>query len=207
MHPESFLCLGDVAIAPEGRSSHLTSRLRRAGEERKQGRQQADSRSHLTAGFKMTKTHQNGSPRRICSVAPALFPLRELTGHIISSKNIRREWGRTRAGVGLRGGAHGRPSFASAVLNHRSPFRDSPCVFWTSRVSTFRIHYPPEQARAGSSCCRDAPIRFGCVRRALVCVRRASWWSGRPGCWAHVTPVKPSFAAVLTGLWEAAVSI
>lgn len=180
-----------MATAP----SHLTSGLRRAGEEREQGRQHADSRSHLTAGFKMTKTRQNGSPRRrLCSVAPALFPLRELTGHIISSKNIRREWGRTRAGVGPRGGAHGRPSFASAVLNHRSPFRDSPCVFWTSTVSSFRIHYPPpEQTRAGSSCCRDAPIRFGCVRRAHWCA------SGEPvggavvqGCRAHVTPVKPN---------------
>lgn len=144
MHPESFLCVGDAAVAPAGRSSHLTSGLRRAGEEREQGRQQADSRSHLPAGFTMTKTHQNGSPRRICSVAPALFPLRELTGHITGAKNIRREWGRTRAGVGLRGGARGRPSFASAVLNHRSPFRDSPCVFWTSRVSSFRIHYTPQ---------------------------------------------------------------
>lgn len=34
-----------------------------------------------------------------------LFPLRELTAHIIGAKNIRREWGRTGAGVGLRGGA------------------------------------------------------------------------------------------------------
>lgn len=58
MHPKSFLCFGDMAIAPEGRSSHLTSCLRRAGENRKQANQQANFQYHLTVGFKMTKTHQ-----------------------------------------------------------------------------------------------------------------------------------------------------
>lgn len=131
-HQQAFFVFLGGGLAPDGRSSHLTSCLRRAAEKRKHGEQQADFKYHLTVGVKITKTHQNGSPRRICSVALMLFPLRELTGHIIRAKNIRREWGRTGAGVGLRGGAHGRPSFLVGpkgdTLIHLLAFRDSRCV-------------------------------------------------------------------------------
>lgn len=51
------------------------------------------------------------------SQALRLFPLRDLTGHIISAKNIRRESGRRGAGVGPRGGR--------AAAGSLSPWRAS----------------------------------------------------------------------------------
>lgn len=41
-----------------------------------------------------------GSPQQLCSFVLRLFPLRDLTGHIISAKNILRESGRREVGVG-----------------------------------------------------------------------------------------------------------
>lgn len=54
--------------------------------------------------------NKNGSERALysgsASLALRLFPLRDLTGHIISAKNILRESGRREAGVGLHGRLH-----------------------------------------------------------------------------------------------------
>lgn len=54
-------------------------------------------------GGKKGAPEQRGSPRRLCFLALRLFPLRDLTGHIISAKNILRESGRREVGVGLHG--------------------------------------------------------------------------------------------------------
>lgn len=175
MHPKSFLCFADLAIASEGRSSHLTSCLRRAGENRKQANQQANFQYHLTVGFEMTKTHQmapNGGSAlwlwccfRYVGWQGTSSALKISGG---SGAELEQGWGC----VGACTGDH-----LSVSPNSESPdsplaLRDWPCVFWTGRVSSFLIH-SPENARAGSSCFRDAPIRIRCVRRAVVCVTSA----------------------------------
>lgn len=50
---------------------------------------------------------QAGSLQQLWSLAPRMFPLRDLTGHIIGAKNILRESGRRGVGVGLHTGGGG----------------------------------------------------------------------------------------------------
>ena len=173
MHAKPFLCFGDLAIASGGRSSYLTSCLRRAGENRKQADQQADFQYHLTVGLKMTKTHQTdpngGSARwRWCCFRYVSWQGTSSVLKISGGRGAEQEqgWGC----VGARTGDH-----LSVCPDSQSPdsplvCRDSPCVFRSGRVSSFRIH-SLENPGAGSSCYRDAPIRIRCVRRAVACVR------------------------------------
>lgn len=155
------------------RGWQLTVSQRWAGKHHQHDKHQIYFKFHLIRGPLPSDHWESGPPRQLCSSALRLFPLRYLTGRIISSKNILRESGRNRSrgGAAAQGRRRGtRSCLMSPVYPHAPPstcwlFRSRTLLSASSSLKRVRVR----SLRCGSA----APISCQCVRDAVVCVRSA----------------------------------